>query len=239
MIFSTGNLGTASDFVRIQELRDDSISLGSSDSYFKADDDKLTNPSKRPFFLAIEKDLSGLDETAWEALKNEALPRLSAKVHGRGWEQLFSILNQARSYNRLAACGCTDIEFIPRSKSKTPDLRAKLDGATMLCEVKTIHISKDEIDRRLQGGVGTIATQVTSEFLKKLHRDIDLAATQMAAYDSDPATRRIAYVIINFDDSLHEYAPQYETQIREELDRNHHDGVEVVLDIKPPFYNAT
>lgn len=239
MISPTRNLGSTSDFVRIQELRDASILLDSSNCYFRAGDDKLTDPLKRPFFLAIEKDLIGLDETAWAALKNEVLDRLSAKVPGRGWEQLFSILNQARGYNFLAARGYTNIEFIPRTKSKTPDLMAKTGEITVLCEVKTIHISQDEVDRRQEGGVISINRDVSPEFVEKLHRVINEAKIQMEAFKSNSTDQHIAYLVINFDDSLHEYAPRYETQIRADLARNRHDGVEVILDIKPPFYSAT
>ncbi|MBI4966498.1 MAG: hypothetical protein HZC25_00125 [Rhodospirillales bacterium] len=226
------------DYVRVQELRDASIALNSPDSYFTADDDKLTAPHKQAFFQAIEQDLAGLDESAWEALKEEALPRLSATIPDRGWEQFFSILNQARGYNFLAARGYSNIEFIPRTKSKTPDLKAMSGDETVLCEVKTIHISQDEVNRRLVGGVIDGVPNISPEFVTKLHRVINEAKTQMESFDSDLHTKYIAYLVINFDDILHECASQYEIQIRENLSRNPTEGVEVILDIKPPYYSA-
>jgi len=52
--------------------------------------------------LAREREFQRLDDAAWEFLKDEALPYLSARDRkGRGWEQLISILNQARRGRRV------------------------------------------------------------------------------------------------------------------------------------------
>jgi hypothetical protein len=101
---------------RISELRNYSINLNSPKAYFRADDDKLTNPSKRQFFVALECELQGLDDEAWEFLKGEAQPGLKSPHPTRGWHQLFDTLNEATGYNHLVRIGCTDIEFIPRAK---------------------------------------------------------------------------------------------------------------------------
>jgi len=73
------------DLTRIGELRDHSIALKSPDAYFRADDTKFSTPLSRAAFIAIERDLLGLDVAAWAALKSEALPRLTARAVGRGW----------------------------------------------------------------------------------------------------------------------------------------------------------
>jgi hypothetical protein len=61
----------------------------------------------------------------------------------------------------------------------------------------------------------------------------------MLAYNPDSAVRKIAYVIVNFDDSLHEYGDRYGSQIAEFMATNPISDLEVQLDIKPPFYAAT
>ncbi len=236
MVRSVGE-PVADDLLRVGELAAHSIASGSPKAYFQAGDDKLTSPAKRHFFVAIEDDLQALDARAWAALKAEALPRLTAPAPGRGWEELFSILNQARGYKRLAEMGCAGIEFVPRSKGKTPDLAATLGAARLLCEVKTIHISAVEVARRQGGGVGTTLAHVTPEFLGKLRRDLDAARAQMEAFDA--AARHIAFVVVNFDDHLHECAADYCADIEADLATNSPAGVEVALDIKPPFYWAT
>jgi hypothetical protein len=61
----------------------------------------------------------------------------------------------------------------------------------------------------------------------------------MDAYDASPGTKRIAYVIVNFDDALHEYADLYRVQIDQYISTaNPAPKVDVVFDIKPPFYAA-
>ena len=61
----------------------------------------------------------------------------------------------------------------------------------------------------------------------------------MDAFCLENTTRKIAFVVINFDDLLHEYADTYEQQIREGITRNLIPGLEILLSIKPPFYSAT
>jgi hypothetical protein len=108
-----------------------------------------------------------------------------------------------------------------------------------VCEVKTINISAREVARRQSRSVGTTLAHVEPEFVGKLRRDIEAATAQMAAFDGDPVTRRIVYVVVNFDDPFHEYGPDYRADIEADLAATPPAGVEVVLDIKPPFYWAT
>ena len=60
----------------------------------------------------------------------------------------------------------------------------------------------------------------------------------MVTFCSDPDTRRIAYVIVDFDDSLHEYAQEYSKQIAAFIATQPVPGLNIVFDIKPPFYSA-
>ncbi|MGC1179409.1 MAG: hypothetical protein WA884_10395 [Methyloceanibacter sp.] len=230
-----------SELQRISELRDYSKHLQSPKSYFRDDDTKFSDPRRRRFFLDIELDLQGLDVDAWTFVKGEALPRLQAKHPTRGWEQLFETLNEAKGYNYLVRIGCRDVKFIPRSTTKgvrTPDLRGLLASTKVLCEVKSINVSARELDRRTNGGVGTILAYLEEGFFNKLMSDINTAALQMRALDVDVETRRIVYLVVSFDDNLHEYAIEYQKQIEAYIASVGTPGVEVVLDIKPPFYSA-
>jgi hypothetical protein len=226
------------DLARISELRDLSIALKSPDAYFQADDTKFSAPLSRAAFLAIERDLQGLDAAAWVALRAEAIRQLTARQGSRGWQRLFSILNQARAYNYLIELGCADVAFVPVSTRKTPDLAAWLGPTRVLCEVKTIHISDDEVERRTAGGVWKSVAHVEPGFLEKLRSDIDKASAQMVAFHPGPGARRIAYIVVNFDDLFHEYAPECRAHIEVDLAANPPSDVEVVLDIKPPFEAA-
>jgi hypothetical protein len=59
----------------------------------------------------------------------------------------------------------------------------------------------------------------------------------MIAYDASPTTIQFAYVVINFDDSLHEY-DRYQSQIDEYVANNPVADLEVSFDVKPAFYAA-
>ena len=226
---------------RISQLRDYSINLNSLKAYFRADDDKLTNPNKREFFVALERELQELDAEAWEFLRGEALPRLKAQHPTRKWQQLFDTLNEAKGYNYLVSIGCTDIKFIPRAitdKVQTPDLRGFLGTTPVLCEVKTINVSDDEANRLATGGVGTTLRYLEKLFLDKLSSTIRSAAAQLLSFDKDLTSRRIVYVVFNFDDRIHEHADEYQKQIEAFLAGASLPDVEIVLEIKPAFHSV-
>jgi hypothetical protein len=167
---------------QVSELRDYSISLNLPNAYFWANDDKLTSPYKRKVFAALECELQGLDNEAWEFLKGEVLPRLRSRHPTRGWHQLFDTLNEAKGYNHLVRIGCTSVRFIPRSKTdniQTPDLRGLLGANPILCEVKTINVSDNEAIRLATGGVGETRLHLETPFLDKLSSVIHAAATQL------------------------------------------------------------
>jgi hypothetical protein len=229
------------DFERLIELRDFSIGLRSAQAYFQSDDTKFSDARKRRFFIDIERELQGLDAEAWAFLKNEALPRLRAKHPTRGWQQLFETLNESKGYNYLARIGCTAIKFIPRAKAdkiQTPDLQGMLPTAKALCEVKTINASAIEFTRRSERAVGTTAMQLDAGFFNKLAHDITAASSQMLAFDDNAGTHRTVFIIVNFDDNLHEYAEEYQRQIDHYVADVLKPEVQVVFDIKPPFYSA-
>jgi hypothetical protein len=231
----------ANELQRVSELRDYSIGLQSAKAYFRAGDDKLTNPHKRKFFVSLERELQELDAEAWQFLKGEVLPRLKARDPTRGWQQLFDTLNEAKGYNYLRRIGCKDIKFIPRANREnvqTPDLQGFLSSVRILCEVKTINVSDNEANRLASGGVGTTLRYLEQPFLDKLVSVIRTAASQLLAFDKDLTNRRIAYVVFNFDDRIHEYADDYQKQIESFLAGVALPNVKVALEIKSPFHSA-
>jgi hypothetical protein len=229
------------ELYRISQLRDYSINLNSPKAYFRADDDKLINPHKRKFFVALESELQGLDPEAWEFLKSEAKSRLKSPHSTRGWQQLFDTLNEAKGYNYLARIGCTDIMFIPRAttdKVQTPDLRGLSGTTPVLCEVKTINVSDHEAKRLATGGVGTTRLYLEKQFFVKLSSVIHTAASQLLAFHKGSASSRIVYVVFNFDDRFHECADEYQKQIEAFIADASPPDVEVVLEVKPPFHSV-
>jgi len=226
---------------RIYELRDLLPLPAPPGAYFHDLDRTLAEiPQKLKQYRDIEADLQGLDPVAWTFLKSELQPLLTAKDPRRGWQSLFDKLNQAKAYSHLKGAGYCNIEFIPPSTVKgqqMPDLRAEREAVKALCEVKTINISEIESDRRHRGGVGSSSDRLDAGFFAKLQSDIEQAKKQMIAYDPDPKTKRLTYIVVKFDDALHEYSDAYRSQIDEFMaSANRASESEVIFDIDPPLY---
>lgn len=222
-------------FHRLLELREGSIALNSASAYFRADDDKLTDPYTVEFFAEVDRNLAMLPEDAWQQIKSDLLSRIALRDPKRSWQQFFDTFNEVRAYNYLQGMGCKDIRFIPRAKIKnlkTPDLAAMHDEAPILCEVKTINTSEQELHRRATGGVGSTSLVVDEKLLEKLSRDIATAKTQMDAYN--PYARQLAYVVINFDDWAGDCAEEHLAQIEDFLN-GLRPGIDVVSYVRTSF----
>jgi hypothetical protein len=119
-------------------------------------------------------------------------------------------------------------------------LAASAGSIKALCEVKTINVSDDEANRRYTGGVGSTEVELSDAFFKKLAYDLIEAKAQMNAYDPSQNLKRIAYIVVNYDDHLHEAGDLYRSQIDRYIERsNPTPDLDVQFDIKPPFYAAT
>jgi hypothetical protein len=226
---------------RVYELRDLITDPVAPSAYFQTIDNLVRDdPDVRKIWLAKEEALRGLDESSWVFLKNEARPYLTCRDPERGWEQLFAILNQAYAYNYLRGIGCSKVRFIPTATQKgieTPDLRAELNGLTVVCEVKTVNISDKEALARADSGVSTATDPLKPGFLNKLTSDLRKAKGQIDTYALQPNVRRIAYFVVNFDNLWGDCKEQYFNQIDQHLLENPLPGIEVVFHIqKTPFH---
>lgn len=228
------------EFPRIYELRDLFRRDLPEGVRFPALDNTIYEfPPKRRFLQGVERDLEQLDPVAWAALKAK-VPPLLKKHRTRVWEPLYDTLNEAKGYNYLTRIGCSAVHFIPTVEGmKTPDLGAlSPEGRSVLCDVKTVNISDIEVHRRREGSVGTTIDQLEDGFFRKIQSDLAHAKTQMVTYAPDASTRKIVYVIVNFDDGLHEYVDRYRVQIEQFVAANAIPDLETVFDIKDAFDSA-
>lgn len=196
----------------------------------------VTHPSKLRAFQELERLLGMLDDAAWGDLKPRASERLvsQAREQGRGWQSLFDVLNEANGYAFLCSLGCTGIKFIPSDESKTPDLKAVLDGIEVFCEVKTINISAEEAGYRKASAAGEIVVHetpvhMTEPFLQKLRGTIECAIAQIDAVDPKRKARRIVVIVVNFDDWVGDCQPQYFADLDDFLQQNPINGAELVF----------
>jgi hypothetical protein len=223
-----------SEFPRLSDLRREAGNP--SPYYFDLEDG---NRIQAKHVREIESDLEGLDATAWELFKKDLIPLVEKPKPERGWHQLLSKLNEAKGYNYLVRIGCTDVQFVARSRWRTPDLKGRLGPSTTLCEVKTVNPSDDEFKSREDHAVRGIVTELPAAFFNKLRSTLQAARDQMTIYSQGADTKKIAYLVINYDDILHEYAATYSTQLAAFIASNPVPGLEVEFDIKPPYYWAT
>ena len=228
-----------SELPRLYELQEQLGSIPPWDAYsFDAGD----NPVALKHFRDLETDLQGLDAKAWRVLKSEVIPLLTRRDGVRGWQPLFDKLNEAKGYNYLTRIGCTNVSFIPRASlqgKKTPDLQGVLLSTEVLCEVKTINTSEDECTfRKGNFGVKSILVRLPVEFFNKLKSTLEVARNQMVAYCQAADTRKIVYVVLNYDDILHEYESSYSAQLEEFVATSPMADIEVVFDARPAFYSA-
>jgi len=231
------------DLPRIFEIRGCVKKRGGSEAYFQDFENSLTNnPVKRKHFLHIESELVGLDSVAWAYLKAKVVPLFGKKNPPRGWQAAFDMLNQAKAFNYLRRYGCTEVAFVPESTvpgQKTPDLRGNRLTKHVLCEVKTFNVSDIEAAARTQMRARFIQGKLPDAFFAKLTSTLQTAHKQMASYLPGSDAQQIVYVILNFDDGLHEYVDGYLEQIRSFCMSTQNPQIEIVIDTKPAYYSAT
>lgn len=218
------------EFPRFYELKDLVADPTSSAAAFPDLEILLGQPHARDVFGRWEEQFQRLGLTPWRALTAEARPYLNRRHPGRGWQQLFDILGQARAYNYLRdEQSWMNMRFIPRAARSTPDIEGRLGCVKMLCEVKTINVSEQEINARRGQGARKVASKLGDGFLRKLSADIAKATDQMRAFDSLGEARHHVFVIVRFDDWVGVYADEYWRQIDRHLFEND-PGIEVFME---------
>lgn len=185
------------------------------DGYFRDFEKRFTEGATVLWqYRRLERQLSMLDDEAWNDLKSRAVAVAHEHVSGRGWQPLFDTLNEAKGYVYLRNVGCTSIRFISRSDRKTPDLRASQGDTPVLCEVKTINVSQDEADMRAkirQGAivVRSVSTRLRAAMLGKLSATLRAAIRQLDCEDPRGEASRIVFTVLNFDDWVGDYQTEY------------------------------
>jgi hypothetical protein len=227
------------NLVRLNELRNAVLACGCRGNYFENFDSSLDDDLKLRHLARIEEDLAELDDAAWSHLKAGTIQRFIKSHPERGWQFAFDKLNEAKGYNYLKKMGCVNIKFIPESSEegqKTPDLRADWNMKTILCEVKTINISNRESAARKNEQARYIEGELSDSLIYKIKNTINAAKMQFDAYKINNA-KKIIYMVLNFDDSFHEYVENYLLNLQA-VALEFCAVVGVVFDIKPKFYSA-
>ena len=106
-----------------------------------------------------------------------------------------------------------------------PDLEGVLDsGKRVLCEVKTINRSDDDVRPGEQ--LRKASPQPAEGFFRKLDSNIAKAKSQVRVYDPDGDAKHLVYVNVRFD------SPYFREDHRQQIDghlQEHPPGVVVVF----------
>ena len=108
------------------------------------------------------------------------------------------------------------------------------DGGQILCEVKTVNISKAEAERKQRNAQGVFVAsqtnvQVGERFLGKLSLTLEHAVEQLDSPDPERKAARLVFVVVHFDDWVGDYQPEYFAQIDEHLLRSPIEGAKLVF----------
>jgi hypothetical protein len=130
---------------------------------------------------------------------------------GQRKQAFFNQLNEAFAYRYLIRKGFKNIRFIKEGKEKSPDIRFVDRRTVSYCEVKTIGISDDEINRRAGQSVsdGAVYLILSPGFLNKLTSGIDRARKQIQYLGENG----LIFFLIRFDGIALDHYRSYRKQL--------------------------
>lgn len=115
---------------------------------------------------------------------------------------MFDKLNEVKGYKFLKSIGCEEVSFIPRSIKhgiETPDLKGYKNGALVLCEVKTKHVSDEFIHARDNSDVIRTDERLPEALEKLLSNTFKKAASQLNSELDSVTSEKYIYLNIEYD----------------------------------------
>lgn len=194
---------------RIRELITDVRRQYPKDDFFsKFEHSCRISTAKRSSYRAYNKALMVLDDESWQILKEKALKHYLDHREGQKKQGFFNQLNEAFAYRYLLGKGFENVRFIKEGTGKSPDISF---NDQRYCEVKTLGISNDEMNRRSTQSVygGAVYASLSEGFLKKFKDHVNQAWKQIHAFGE----KGFVFVIIRFDDIALDYYQDYRKQL--------------------------
>ncbi|PHM17067.1 MAG: hypothetical protein CJD30_08190 [Sulfuricurvum sp. PD_MW2] len=185
------------------------------DSYLETMKTTLIDPSWRNIYAPYEEVFQCLDSESWNILSTKAIEHYKQHRDGQLKEAFYNQLNEAFAYQYLQNQGYENIKILDDSakKKKIPDLSYEIVGKQFYCEVKSIGVSVDELNRSKSGESydGSVYYSLQEGFFTKLKSKFDEATIQISHYGEG----LIFIYIPKFDDFTHMYYSRYKEQIIE------------------------
>lgn len=197
---------------RIREIIGDLRNRYPNDDFFcNFEKSCRISTEKRTYYNLYNKALMVLDDDSWQILKNKALKHYFNHRKGQRKQGFFNQLNEAFAYRYLIGKGFGNVRFIEEGNRTSPDIKFTVNNTQSYCEVKTLSISDNEINRRNSQTVidGRVYISLSDGFLNKFSDAVDTANQQIHAWGSNG----LVYVIMFFDDIALDYYHIYRKQL--------------------------
>jgi hypothetical protein len=203
-------------FSRIDEIFAELHCQNPNDEFIQSYQNNITkSESMRNQYKEYDDCLQEMDNVSWNIIKGKAIEKYKSNKDGNLKEPFFNILNESKAYSFLIHNECNKVKMIKECiEHTTPDISAIINGKSLLCEVKTINISKKEINRRKDDGI-IRGYFLEDGFFNKMHCDIQSSLIQMKKYSI--VEINVIYFEINFDDFAGKHSSEYEKQIGENI----------------------
>lgn len=165
----------------------------------------------RAFYRAYERALSYLDQESWAELSRKAIAHFRDHREGQLKQGFFNQLNDAFAYQFLSRRGCSRVSILREGQNPTPDIEFFIGETRHYCEVKTIGISQEEINRRGAESLfdGSVYQELSPAFLRKLDSTLLMAHSQVTSQ----GTTGLVFVIAQFDDFTMAHYERYHEQL--------------------------
>lgn len=181
--------------------------------------DEILNDSRhaRAQYGAYERAFSYLDQTSWRELRRKAVEHFRDHRAGQLKQGFFNQLNDAFAYQYLVRKGCSHVRVKPENGKTCPDLSYREHGQERFCEVKSMGISKEEIDRRERQQKEILDLSVYHRLSEGFLHKLGAAMTNARQQITSQGAEGLVFVVVNFDDftasHYQTYRPQLENQV--------------------------
>ncbi|MGB8339934.1 MAG: hypothetical protein WCD07_10825 [Burkholderiales bacterium] len=183
----------------------------------------------RSIYGAYNRAFSYLDQESWRLLKRKAIQHFRDHREGQLKQGFFNQLNDAFAYQYLVRKGCSNVRVLREDGNACPDISYLESGLLRFCEVKSIGISDDEIQRRngpRKVRDGSFDQRLSEGFLNKLASSLTSARAQITSNGGDG----LVFVVVTFDDFTTRNYRVYRAQLANRvLD---HDSPEVFIKVE-------
>ena len=166
----------------------------------------------RAMYRSYDRALQSLDSASWEALQKKSVEHFRDYRLGQLKQGFFNQINDAFAYEHLSRRGYSSIRVLRESGTTTPDIEYFNGQEIAGCEVKTLGISDDLIQRRESMSVfsGQIYEKLSVEYIKKLNKVISEAQEQILSRYSGG----LVYLVAHFDDFTMSHYSNYRLQLK-------------------------